>query len=125
MLTIIKLIKLLFPLLKEYLFSDTVPRVKILTIALFTIQIITLVVMTIYVSYGLEQANNNMEIHTEIIDQYHQLEKNNQLLVNNNRKLEENIKFYETRLLECHTENINMHSKESVYDPKTGRMVTK
>ncbi len=120
---ILKLFKLVFPLLKEYGISNLRMKrgggKKVVVFATAA----TLFVLTMFVGYLAEQANTNLRLHEPLARQYQSLERNNQRLSQQLEAARQSMYSCEAVMQELKGNCIVGKAKPSAYDPDKKIMV--
>lgn len=125
---LLKLLKLVFPLIKEYGISNL--KLRNGNRGVFTFAcILTILILTFFNIYSTEQATRNLNLHKPIIDQYNDL-------VKENAKLKEQLDAVKMNLYQCESRAYELakskgiitadgEAKEYVYDPNSKMIIEK
>lgn len=125
---LIQLLKLVYPLMKEYGFSNL--KLNNGRRGAFTfVCIVTIFLLTLFNIYATEQATRNLSLHKPVIDQYNDLVKENAKLKQQLDSVKLNLYQCESRAYELATSKgivtADGQAKEYVYDPKSKMIIEK
>lgn len=126
MLFVVKVFRIITPLIKEYLISNLRIDTKDGRSMLTTITVFLIGWLSVLIFYTVEQAHNNLTLHKPLIEQY----KTN---YNENLTLKRELADSKSKLLTCETTGAKLYSQchipptsgNLVYDPVKGIMVEK
>ena len=119
---LLQLLKLVFPLLREYGISNLRMKrngKKITFLATAT----TIFILTLFIGYLSEQATTNLRLHEPIARQYQTLEKNDQRLIQQLEVVRQSRRACEGMLQECRDKFPTSVPLASTYDPEKKIMV--